>query len=61
MDLTGSIAEVTVPLSTDMLGSLGEGTGSSAVDTLLALPFYLANQALGIIGAFGADLASSGV
>lgn len=60
MDLTGSIAEATIPLSIEMMGSLGEGTGSSAIDTLLQLPFLLYTNVLGIAGAFGADLGSTG-
>lgn len=63
MDLTGSIASFTAPLSMEIGGSLGAsiggGTGSSAIDTLLEAAFLLPNMLLGIIGAMGADLGSS--
>ncbi|MFJ5870974.1 hypothetical protein ACIQD2_07390 [Dietzia maris] len=59
MDLTGSIAEITTPLSMDFGGSLPE-TGSSAIDTLVGAAFFLPNLILGLIGSFGADLGSTG-
>lgn len=63
-DLTGSIAEATVPLSLELNGSLmdsiGTGTGSSAIDTLVATAFALPNLLLSIIGGIGGDLGSTG-
>lgn len=60
MNLTGSIANVTVPLSADLFsGSTGEVTGSSAIDTLINTAIGLPNLLLGIIAAAGADLGSS--
>lgn len=60
MDLTGSIADLTVPFSMDTFGSLLPGpTGSSAVDTVLRTALALPNLLLGIIGAAGADLGST--
>ncbi|UVE95285.1 hypothetical protein [Dietzia sp. B32] len=59
MDLTGSIAEFTTPLSAEFSGSLPE-TGSSAIDTLVGAAFLLPNLLLGLIGSFGADLGSTG-
>ena len=59
MDLTGSIADITTPLSMDFGGSLPE-TGSSAIDTLLEAVFILPNLFLSLIGAAGADLGSNG-
>ena len=61
MDLTGSIAEVTIPLSMEASDSLGTGTGSSAIDTLIETAFFLPNILLGLIGGMGADLGSSGI
>lgn len=59
MDLTGSIADATAPLSAEAFGSVDGATGSSAVDTLLlvvaALPSYLVN----IVAGIGADLGST--
>ena len=60
MDLTGSIAEFTAPLSSDLAGSVGTGVGSSAIDTLTAALFILPNLLLSFIGDFGADLGSTG-
>lgn len=62
MDLTGSIAEFTVPLSMEIAGSVGPaGVGSSAVDTIIQTAFLLPNLILGIIGGLGGDLGSSAV
>lgn len=60
MDLTGSIAEFTGPLSLEFVSSLPE-TGSSAIDTLVGAAFFLPNLLLDLIGSFGADLGSSGL
>jgi hypothetical protein len=60
MDLTGSIADVTVPLSVETLGSLATGpTGSSAIDGILYLATSLPNLVLSIIAGAGADLGST--
>ncbi len=59
MDLTGSIADATAPLSLEFVSSLPE-TGSSAIDTLVGAAFFLPNLLLGLIGSFGADLGSTG-
>lgn len=60
MDLTGSIANVTVPLSADMFGSLMTNpTGSSAIDTVLTTLFTLPNMVLSVAAAAGADLGST--
>ena len=58
VDLTGSIADVTIPLSTEVLGSYGGGIGSSAIDALVESVFYLPNIVLNIVGAIGYDLGS---
>ena len=59
MDLTGSIAEFTSPLSLEFVGSLPE-TGSSAIDTLFGAVFLIPNLLLSLLGSFGADLGSTG-
>lgn len=59
MDLTGSIAETTIPMSVELFGSLGDGLGSSAVDTLLGFVLGLPNQLLGLAAGMGADLGST--
>lgn len=60
MDLTGSIAEVTVPLSSDMFGSvLTDPSGSSAIDTILATVFTLPNLVLSVAGLAGGDIGST--
>lgn len=58
MDLTGSIAEFTQPLSLEMMSSV-EFTGSSAIDTLLQTAFVLPNLILEFIGGLGGDLGST--
>ena len=59
MDLTGSIADATAPLSSEVLGSVMSGpTGSSFVDTLAMAVAYLPYFLLEIIESFGADLGS---
>ena len=58
MDLTGSIADITVPLSVETLGSI-DGIGSSAVDTVLNFVLTLPNFLLGLVASAGADLGST--
>ncbi|MFN3600463.1 MAG: hypothetical protein ACK4UY_03630 [Dietzia sp.] len=58
MDLTGSIADVTIPFSVETLGSV-DGIGSSAVDTILQTVLGLPNLLLGIAAGVGADLGST--
>lgn len=59
MDLTGSIANATAPLSMQ-LGSLMDGpTGSSAIDTVLALLYVVPNAALSLAAMAGADIGST--
>ncbi|MEH6820407.1 MAG: hypothetical protein V7706_10725 [Dietzia psychralcaliphila] len=61
MDLTGSIAEATAPLSTEILGSLEGGlTGSSAIDTIAQTLFVLPNLLLAFVGGLGGDIGSTG-
>jgi hypothetical protein len=60
MDLTGSIAEITTPLSAELSGSVGDGVGSAAIDTILQTAFLLPNLLLAFIGGLGGDLGSSG-
>jgi ABC-type antimicrobial peptide transport system permease subunit len=60
MDLTGSIADITVPLSMDLFsGSTGEVIGSSAVDTILNTILGLPNLLLALVAGIGADLGST--
>ena len=60
MNLTGSIADVTGPLSSELFsGSMGEVTGSSAIDTFIRTAVTLPNMLLAIIASAGADLGSS--
>ncbi|WP_216694302.1 hypothetical protein [Dietzia psychralcaliphila] len=61
MDLTGSIAEATAPLSTEFASSLEGGlTGSSAIDTIAQALFILPNLLLAFVGGLGGDLGSTG-
>lgn len=60
MDLTGSIAEITQPLSAELLGSAGAGVGSAFVDTLVQTAFLLPNLLLAFVGGLGGDLGSTG-
>lgn len=59
MDLTGSIADATAPLSSQITGSAIGLTGSSIIDTLALVvtgaPAFLLNLVIGI----GADLGST--
>ncbi|MBB1057275.1 hypothetical protein G6020_07660 [Dietzia sp. B19] len=59
MNLTGSIAEATAPLSAEFGSLVGEPTGSSAIDTLLTAAFILPAFLLNLAAGFGADLGSS--
>ncbi|MFN3338607.1 MAG: hypothetical protein ACK40Z_02810 [Dietzia sp.] len=58
MDLTGSIANATVPLSAEAFGSV-DGIGSSAVDTILETVLGLPNLLLAIVAGIGADAGST--
>lgn len=58
MDLTGSIADATAPLSSE-LGSLMSATGSSAIDTILELVVGLPSTILSVAAAAGADIGST--
>ena len=59
MDLTGSIADATAPLSMQ-LGSLNANpTGSSAIDTVLALLYVIPNGLLSLAAMAGADIGST--
>lgn len=59
MDLTGSISEITVPLSAEF-GSIADSpTGSSAIDTILATIFSLPNLVLSVAAMAGADVGST--
>lgn len=59
MDLTGSIADLTFPILDTLSGSLGDGIGSSFVDTAIELVFYLPVFLLNIAASAGADLGST--
>ena len=58
MDLTGSIADITVPLSSNVFGSF-DGIGSSAVDTVIGFALGLPNMLLSLVASAGADLGST--
>lgn len=58
MDFTGSLADATAPLSAE-LGSLGQGVGSSAIDTVLGFALALPNLLLSLAAGIGADLGST--
>lgn len=65
MDLTGSIAEITAPLSLEGALSVAEilpadAAGSSAIQGLAQVIFGLPNYLLNLVGVTGADLGSSG-
>ncbi|MBB1033696.1 hypothetical protein G6031_04755 [Dietzia sp. CQ4] len=59
MNLTGSIAEATAPLSAEFGSLMNEPTGSSAIDTLLQTAFILPAFLLNLAAGIGADLGSS--
>ncbi|AWH91456.1 hypothetical protein [Dietzia lutea] len=62
MDLTGSIARETAPLSIEVFGgSLANGglTGSSAIDTVAGLVATLPRLLLGLVAGLGGDLGST--
>lgn len=60
MNLTGSIGAITVPLSTDMFGSLlPDPTGSSAIDTVITTVLGLPNLILSVAGLAGGDIGST--
>lgn len=59
MDLTGSIADATAPLSAEVFGSAVTGpTGSSFIDALALTVAVLPQFLLGVIASFGEDLGS---
>lgn len=58
MDLTGSIADATIPLSVQTFGSF-DGIGSSAVDTIVGFVLALPNTLLGLAAGIGEDLGST--
>ncbi|MDV8002419.1 hypothetical protein [Rhodococcus sp. IEGM 1408] len=58
MDFTGSIADATAPLSAE-LGSLAQGVGSSAVDTVLRFALSLPTMLLNLAAGIGGDLGST--
>ncbi|WP_314038029.1 hypothetical protein [Dietzia sp. CH92] len=57
-DITGSIANTTIPLSIETFGSF-DGIGSSAVDTILGFVLNLPNTLLTLVAGIGADLGST--
>ena len=60
MDLTGSIAKATYPLSVEIgTSSLAEGVGSSAIDTLVRFALSLPATLLDLVADAGADLGST--
>jgi hypothetical protein len=59
VDLTGSIAEITGPLSADLTGS-ADPVGSSVIDTLSAALVIGPTLLLNFIGDLGFDLGSTG-
>ncbi|AVZ38707.1 MULTISPECIES: hypothetical protein [unclassified Dietzia] len=59
MDLVGSVSEIILPIIGEASGSVGEPTGSSAVDTLTQAAFILPGLLLNILGGAGADIGSS--
>lgn len=60
MDLTGSIGEATSGMSSEVMGSVFNATGSSFVDTLLAAPVMGLTLLLSFVADLGADMGSSG-
>lgn len=58
MNLTGSIYDITAPLSSNIFGSF-DGIGSSAVDTVVGFALGLPNMLLGLVASAGADLGST--
>lgn len=59
MDLAGSIAEATAPLSSEVLGSATSNpTGSSFLDALVLTVAVLPAFLLEVMASFGADLGS---
>lgn len=58
MDFTGSIADLTAPLSAE-LGSTAGFTGSSFVDTMSTVAVSLPRFLLQVVADIGADLGST--
>ena len=58
MNVTGSINDITAPLSSNIFGSF-DGIGSSAVDTVIGFVLGLPNPLLGLVASAGADLGST--
>ncbi|KAA0916504.1 hypothetical protein [Dietzia sp. ANT_WB102] len=59
MDLSGSLATATWPIVETMYGSLGAGTGSSLIDTVLRSPVVLTGALLQLMAGAGADVGST--
>ncbi|AWH94744.1 hypothetical protein [Dietzia psychralcaliphila] len=59
MNLTGSIADATAPLSAEFGSLMSEPTGSSAIDTLLQAAFVVPAFLLNLAAGVGADLGSA--
>lgn len=59
MDLTGSIADATEPLSMELWGSAAGVTGSSFIDTLVFVAVTAPAYLLNVIAGIGADLGST--
>lgn len=60
MDLTGSIADATAPLSADIYGSVAaNATGSSAIDTIVQTIVELPGLVLSVAAMAGADIGST--
>ncbi|PAY22084.1 hypothetical protein CEY15_15490 [Dietzia natronolimnaea] len=59
MDITGSIATATAPLSAEFGSLMEEPTGSSFIDTLLQAAFILPPFLLNLLTGMGADLGST--
>ncbi len=59
MDLTGSLATAISPIFQTVYGSLGAGTGSSLIDTVLETPLLLVQTLVLVMASAGADVGST--